>query len=103
MGCKHGICRAPNMCACEVGWEGNNCEICVRLPGCENGNCTNEFECNCHDGWSGACSNVRKYFQFIRLSVFSGKESWHPFIKDFTSTKADVGDTPYQASQLISN
>jgi len=58
MGCKHGICRAPNMCACEVGWEGNNCEICVRLPGCENGNCTNEFECNCHDGWSGACCNV---------------------------------------------
>merc|ERR1711973_622279 len=58
MGCKHGICRAPNMCACEVGWEGNNCEICVRLPGCANGNCTNEFECNCHDGWSGACCDI---------------------------------------------
>jgi len=58
MGCEHGVCRSPNFCACEVGWEGTNCEICVRLPGCVNGNCTNEFECNCHDGWSGSCCDI---------------------------------------------
>ena len=60
MGCKHGICRSPNFCACEVGWEGTNCEICVRLPGCVNGNCSNELECNCYDGWAGAYCDIRK-------------------------------------------
>jgi len=58
MGCKHGICRSPNFCACEVGWEGTNCEICVRLPGCVNGNCSNELECNCYDGWAGSYCDI---------------------------------------------
>ena len=53
-GCVHGECRAPNYCACEVGWEGPNCDICVPLPGCDHGTCGNAFECNCEDGWEGA-------------------------------------------------
>jgi len=54
LGCMHGVCRSPNFCACEVGWEGLNCEICVPLPGCVHGNCTLELECNCHEGWTGS-------------------------------------------------
>merc|ERR1712226_1511700 len=32
-GCENGMCRAPDYCACEVGWEGARCEICIPLPG----------------------------------------------------------------------
>ena len=72
MGCKHGICRSPNFCACEVGWEGTNCEICVRLPGCVNGNCSNELECNCYDGWAGSYCDIRKYTSDFLKSDISG-------------------------------
>merc|ERR1719431_1457061 len=58
LGCLHGVCRSPNFCACEVGWEGLNCEICVPLPGCAHGNCTLELECNCFQGWSGSKCDI---------------------------------------------
>lgn len=58
--CQHGECRAPNFCACEIGWEGTHCDTCVPLPGCDNGNCTNALECNCYDGWDGAYCDIRK-------------------------------------------
>ena len=44
---------APDHCACEIGWEGALCNVCVRLPGCLNGDCTEALECNCHEGWTG--------------------------------------------------
>lgn len=25
VGCVHGQCRAPNYCACTIGWDGPNC------------------------------------------------------------------------------
>ena len=56
--CVHGDCRAPNYCACEVGWEGPNCNVCVPLPGCEYGSCQNAFECNCEEGWEGAYCDI---------------------------------------------
>ena len=31
--CHHGDCKAPNYCACEIGWEGPICDICIPLPG----------------------------------------------------------------------
>ena len=59
-GCKYGECRSPDYCACEVGWEGVSCDICIPLPGCENGNCTDTaLECNCFEGWSGAYCEIR--------------------------------------------
>ena len=61
-GCVNGECKAPDFCACEVGWEGPNCDICVPMPGCQNGNCTNGLECNCEDGWHGGYCNIRKKY-----------------------------------------
>lgn len=41
--CKpHGICTSPNFCACEVGWDGAQCDICIPMPGCVNGACRQE-------------------------------------------------------------
>jgi len=57
-GCVHGECRAPNYCACKVGWEGPNCNICVALPGCDHGTCGKAFECNCNEGWEGAYCDI---------------------------------------------
>ena len=56
----NGICKAPDFCACEIGWEGANCETCLTLPGCQQGTCTNVFECNCEENWSGAYCDIRK-------------------------------------------
>ena len=61
-GCVHGKCKSPNLCTCDVGWEGPNCDVCVPLPGCQHGNCTKELECNCHSNWEGAFCNIRKHF-----------------------------------------
>ena len=57
---ENGICTAPDHCACEIGWEGALCNVCVRLPGCLNGDCTEALECNCHEGWTGGYCDMRK-------------------------------------------
>ena len=31
--CIHGKCVSPNLCACEIGWEGIQCDSCITLPG----------------------------------------------------------------------
>jgi len=56
--CKHGMCTSPNFCACEVGWDGTGCDICIPMPGCVNGGCKSEEingilvevaqTCDCH-------------------------------------------------------
>jgi len=56
--CVNGICTAPDHCACEIGWEGTLCDICVPLPGCLHGNCTDALECNCGTGWTGGYCDV---------------------------------------------
>ena len=65
--CENGVCTAPDHCACEIGWEGALCNVCVRLPGCLNGNCTEALECNCHEGWTGGYCNMRKT---LIISIF---------------------------------
>ena len=57
------MCVAPNTCACDIGWEGTRCEICLPLPGCKHGYCQNQaFECICQDenSWQGAHCDIRK-------------------------------------------
>ena len=62
-GCgKHGRCIGPNQCACEIGWQGSQCDTCIPLPGCLNGHCESEpFECICNDPlqWRGPLCNLR--------------------------------------------
>ena len=66
LGCFRGDCIAPNTCACEVGWEGFHCDVCVPLPGCQNGFCNSTaLECICNPGWSGAFCEIRKYPLFF--------------------------------------
>ena len=59
-GCLHGECKAPNYCACEIGWEGQNCSICLKSPGCKHGYCEKAFQCICDSGWSGSQCEIRK-------------------------------------------
>jgi len=56
--CEHGVCKAPNFCTCEIGWEGSICDQCINLPGCVHGNCTEALECNCFDGWEGGFCDI---------------------------------------------
>lgn len=63
--CLNGECRAPNYCACDIGWEGELCDICICLPGCVHGNCTEALECNCFDGWEGGFCEIRKFFSLF--------------------------------------
>ena len=59
------ICQSPNFCVCEVGWEGINCEICVRLPGSVNGYCSNELECNFEQFPFTQPGNLTQISQFV--------------------------------------
>jgi len=55
-GCVHGKCKSPDTCACDVGWEGNDCNTCVTLPGCVHGSCNGTaLACKCTDDtmWAG--------------------------------------------------
>jgi len=45
--CEHGYCADPNVCACHVGWEGHQCNKCIKLGGCLHGGCETALECNC--------------------------------------------------------
>jgi len=51
--CKKGKCIAPELCACQVGWSGKACDVCLRRPGCVHGYCDEAFDCLCDDGYEG--------------------------------------------------
>lgn len=51
--CIHGKCAHPDVCSCEIGWKGDDCNTCIPLPGCDKGTCTSALECNCDSGYSG--------------------------------------------------
>ena len=55
-----GTCRAPNVCECEVGWQGDQCNWPVCLPGCANGFCDDPFQCTCEEGWTGMFCDKRE-------------------------------------------
>ncbi|CAB4055396.1 Hemicentin-1,Thrombospondin-1,Adhesion G protein-coupled receptor B3,Thrombospondin-2,Adhesion G protein-coupled receptor B1,Mucin-like protein [Lepeophtheirus salmonis] len=59
-GCVNGKCIHPNVCACEVGWDGPNCDECIPLGGCKHGSCNKPMECNCRPGWTGGQCNKPK-------------------------------------------
>ena len=62
-GCVNGECKAPDYCTCDIGWEGQNCSVCVKNPGCQHGYCNKPFECNCEPGWIGSqCERGRINF-----------------------------------------
>ena len=59
---EHGECVRPDVCACEVGWEGAACDQCIPMPGCKEGHCNEAFECICDDPsqYKGAQCDIRK-------------------------------------------
>ncbi|XP_023342294.1 delta-like protein B [Eurytemora carolleeae] len=36
---QHGYCTKPFECECNLGYSGDSCRECVKLPGCKNGFC----------------------------------------------------------------
>jgi len=56
--CIHGTCVSPDMCACEVGWEGMVCDVCIPLPGCKYGHCDKALECLCEPGYGGGFCDI---------------------------------------------
>ncbi|XP_023564463.1 protein delta homolog 1 isoform X2 [Octodon degus] len=50
---KNGFCEDDNVCRCQPGWQGPQCDQCVTPPGCVNGHCEEPWECICEDGWEG--------------------------------------------------
>jgi len=69
-GCLNGECKLPNVCVCEIGWDGLDCGTCIDMPGCVNGGCIKTdgagvkkgvpLTCNCQDNWQGALCDVPK-------------------------------------------
>ena len=41
--------------SCQPGWIGENCDVCVTLPGCDpkHGYCDKPMQCKCKPGWTG--------------------------------------------------
>ncbi|KAK4293426.1 hypothetical protein Pmani_033878 [Petrolisthes manimaculis] len=52
-----GTCEHPNECKCHSGWNGTNCDQCVKYPGCLHGTCKKPWQCNCDEGWGGLFCN----------------------------------------------
>ncbi|KAJ8418325.1 hypothetical protein AAFF_G00140340 [Aldrovandia affinis] len=50
---SHGRCDESGVCRCDPGWEGPQCEECVRMPGCVHGSCHQPWQCTCESGWAG--------------------------------------------------
>ena len=90
IGCDHGICVEPQECACDIGWEGARCEICLPLPGCKHGYCQNQaFECICKDenSWQGAHCNERKcHICFLKRTSHLPLFLWQLCAKKVAST-----------------
>ena len=59
--CTNGMCISPDQCACNVGWEGRDCNTCIPFPGCVHGHCLLALECICDPGYGGGYCDVRKY------------------------------------------
>jgi len=55
---QHGSCTEPGECKCNLGYTGESCRDCMKLPGCKNGYCRRSFECKCEDGWQGMFCNA---------------------------------------------
>ncbi|XP_023328477.1 delta-like protein C isoform X1 [Eurytemora carolleeae] len=60
-GCSNnGKCVAPDICRCDMGYQGGTCQSCIKHPGCIHGSCNTAFECNCEGGWEGRDCNIPK-------------------------------------------
>uniref|UniRef100_A0A8K9XXI6 Protein delta homolog 2 n=1 Tax=Oncorhynchus mykiss TaxID=8022 RepID=A0A8K9XXI6_ONCMY len=46
-------CEENAVCSCDPGWEGQQCDVCVRMPGCVHGSCHQPWQCTCEPGWTG--------------------------------------------------
>ncbi|XP_050714055.1 delta-like protein 1 [Eriocheir sinensis] len=55
---KTGYCHKPDECKCHMGWQGPNCDQCVKYPGCQYGSCEKPWQCNCDEGWGGLFCNA---------------------------------------------
>ncbi|XP_026165547.1 protein delta homolog 2 isoform X2 [Mastacembelus armatus] len=46
-------CDEFGVCRCDPGWDGEQCERCVLMPGCVHGSCQQPWQCSCEPGWGG--------------------------------------------------
>ncbi|XP_059179930.1 protein delta homolog 2 [Centropristis striata] len=46
-------CDEAGVCRCDPGWDGDQCERCVPMPGCRHGSCEQPWQCRCAAGWAG--------------------------------------------------
>ncbi|XP_054724798.1 multiple epidermal growth factor-like domains protein 11 [Uloborus diversus] len=51
--CVFGECVAPDICKCNPGWSGNQCNDAVCSEGCKHGVCAHPEVCGCENGWYG--------------------------------------------------
>ena len=56
--CINGGCNTPNICTCDSGWDGDNCDIAICSQGCVNGACTGPDDCMCNANWQGDACDV---------------------------------------------
>ncbi|XP_059056831.1 delta-like protein 1 [Achroia grisella] len=60
--CVYGECKAPNVCACNSGYETDPANRHICIPVCEQtcvqGTCVEPNICKCHFGWSLATANT---------------------------------------------
>lgn len=65
-----------HVCRCDPGWDGEQCERCVPMPGCLHGSCQQPWQCSCEPGWGGRfCDKGQKHdskrFFFLVLQKVS--------------------------------
>uniref|UniRef100_W5NJ49 Delta like non-canonical Notch ligand 2 n=1 Tax=Lepisosteus oculatus TaxID=7918 RepID=W5NJ49_LEPOC len=68
----HGRCDGAGTCRCDPGWEGPQCEDCVKMPGCVHGSCHQPWQCTCESGWAGRFCDKDIYVCSNQLPCLNG-------------------------------
>lgn len=55
------------VCRCDPGWDGEQCERCVPMPGCLHGSCQQPWQCSCEPGWGGRFCDKGLFISNISL------------------------------------
>jgi len=84
--CVNGTCNSNNICECQTGWQGANCDTPITntntnfcdTTNCNNGACNEALnKCDCADGWMGedCLTEIENQFTTFEKTISNGQDN----------------------------